>query len=147
MSTQYGGAVPVNEPVAPEPAMPAGPISTDPMALMEQIAALAADDQAQLQMQQQMQMQQLTEQQKSTLVQALQGLVSALGEGAHALGGAEAAVPPAGDYAGVAPGMPMDALAEGQAAIDAGVPGMEMAAGMPPGMPVISPDEIPPQFG
>lgn len=122
--------------------MPAGPASTDPSALMEQLVALADDDQQQLVMQQQMQQQELAEAQRQAMIQALQGLIQGLAGGAHVAGGAEAAVPPNEEYAGVAPGMPADALAQIPDPAAGGVMG---AGGV--GAPVLQPDEIPPEFG
>jgi len=118
--------------------MPAtGPASTDPAALVQQFVAMATNDQQALEMQQQMQMAELAEAQKAAMIQALQGMIQGLGGAAHAPGGAEAAVPPAEDYAGMAPELPMDALAQ------LPQPGM---GGRGQG-PIIQPDEIPPEFG
>ena len=130
---------PMNDPMAQAaPVAPAGPMSTDPAALIQQLVAMASDDQTQLEMQQQMQMQQLADQQKQAMIQALQGLIQGLGGGAHVPGGPEAAAAPIDEYQGIAPGLPMEALAQADM----------MGGGGPAGpMPIVQPDEIPPQFG
>lgn len=136
MSTQFGGAAVPDQAMMQQGQAPAGPVSTDPNALVQQLLALAGDDQAQLQAQQMMEQQALADAQKQAMIQALQALMQGLGGDAQVAVGADAAAPPADDYQGVAPTLPADALSQ-----------LPQAGAPASGEPVLQPDEIPPQFG
>lgn len=85
----------------------------------------------------------LAEEQRQALVAALTVMVQALGQGAHMPAGADAATASNDAYAGMAPQLPADVLAQHDQQSAQLAPGVMS----PRGEPVFQPDAIPPEYG